>query len=173
MIAAMGMGYSTPIWSEVADDMFGTVRFSPDFEIDLSGDLAVEVHLWIADFVIRLNVEGYNFTPFDFLFWIDPFNPKRYCYGMEYYTRGLRLFVEIEQSIDECHFGAFGILNSDPLDCVWRTYKPFPVYELQATDVLDVSGDYFKFKCMNWFSAEWENWDYDINGPTSVVAPAT
>ena len=172
VLTQFGMGWNAPFWSEIAEDRFGTVRISPDFEIDLSAEASMELHFVFADLIARVVVEGYNFTPFDFLLWVDPFYPKRFCYGMEYYTKGLRVLVEAEQHIDECHLGAFGFLNDDPLDCTWRTYKPeIPIFELQATDFLDVRGDYFRFHCMQWWSAEWENWDFEKNGPVSFELP--
>lgn len=160
------MGWTGPFWAEVADDTFGMVRFSPTYEFEASGELAAEIHLAFADFIFRLVLEAYNFTPFDFLMWVDPYNPKRYCVGFEYYTTGLRAYVNLEQHIDECYLGGFGFLNEDRLDCYWRTYKPeLAVYEIQASDFVDVRGDYIRFKCMNWFSADWDNWDSSKNGP--------
>lgn len=40
--------------------------------------------------------------------------------------------------------------------------------KLQATKILDIDGDYWSFRCQNWFSAGWDNWDTERNGPLQL-----
>ena len=73
-------------------------------------------------------------------------------------TKGLLLEVNYEQEVWECNFGAFGVLVDDWYDCTWMKYKPqLPIFEIQATKYADVSGSYLTYRCVNWYSAEWDD----------------
>lgn len=39
---------------------------------------------------------------------------------------------------------------------MWQNYNPvLPIFEIQATKLADVSGSYFDYRCVNFYSAEW------------------
>ena len=89
------------------------------------GTIRLTLHLNFIEVSAVLQMYPFKFTPFDILFRIDPFPPKRHCFGLSYIVRTLLAQVMLETRVNECYWGLAGILtNNDPSDCIWRSYKP-------------------------------------------------
>ena len=119
------------------------------------------LHLAYYELSFSLDLDAYKFTPFDFLVRWDPLEKERYCLGFDFYTLGPTASANIAQNVMECNFGGVGLLagNIDPADCKWRNYSPnIPLYEIGLKSILDFEGEYYPYRCVNWWSAGWENW---------------
>jgi hypothetical protein len=141
------IGWEIPTWAEVID-IYNMIVVSPEviFELGINGQ--VEFHLWFVELIVRLNLNVYKFTPFDFLSKIDAANPERNCYGMTYYAEGLYTSIEVESKVDECHVGflAYTWDGFDPYDCWWRHYElQLPIWSIQIGEWLDFFGHYFRY----------------------------
>lgn len=66
----------------------------------------------------------------------------------------------IETRVNECYYGLIGIMtDNDPSDCTWRAYRPeLPLYSFGSQDIGDVDGTYINYHCLNWYSAQWDEW---------------
>lgn len=140
-------------------------EFAPILQMALNAWATVEFHLYFINIKFEPWIQPYAFTPMDVTIRVDPMKPQRWCYGMDYYGESLIFAINYEQDVRECHYGIFGHLvpnvYNDPraLDCVWRYYKPENyLYKAQITKAADFYGNYVPYKCMNWMSADWEDW---------------
>ena len=86
---------------------------------------------------------------------------------MDYYGESLLFEIDYIQSVNECQWGLFGQLFSfkatggkpDGFNCNWRHYRPdMPVWSIQITEAADFYDSYYPYRCMNWYSADWEDW---------------
>ena len=70
----------------------------------------------------------------------------------------------IEWRVKECYSGLIGRLtDNDREDCFWRSYKPeLPIYQLQYENIGNMSGTYFEYKCVNWYSAGWSDFPISL-----------
>ena len=107
------------------------INFEPTFNLDVGAYWRVEFHLYFINFEFSINLMPYKFRPFDFTIGFDPNFPRRYCFGFDYYTKGFALEVMMEQSVNECTYGAIGIATDDWHDCKWKNYNPeIPLFEI-------------------------------------------
>ena len=166
--AQFALSWTAPLWTEFRegyDKTYRMINFEPTLDLDLGLYMKVAFHLYFIEFEFEVNLMPYIFRPFDFTFQIDPFNPKRYCFAFDYFTKGLALEVFFEQSVKECTYGAVGIAIDDWHDCVWHNYNPeIPIFEIQATKLADINGEYFHPRCVNFYSAEWDDDLYPLPG---------
>ena len=157
----LGLAWTAPLWVEYLkgyETEYTMINFEPTFDLDLAALIKLEFHLYFINFNFEIAIVPYRFRPFSFTFQLDPQNNRRYCFSFDYMTKGLLLEVNYEQDVWECNFGAFGVLVDDYYDCRWMNYNPeLPIFEIQATKFADVSGSYLTYRCVNWYSAEWDN----------------
>jgi len=120
--AEFGLSWAAPLWTDIIegyDKSYRMINFEPSVDLDIGFRIKFAFHLYFIEFEFSVDLMPYMFRPFDFIFQIDPFHPRRYCYGFDYYTKGLALEIMYEQNVMECTFGALGILVDDYKDCIW------------------------------------------------------
>ena len=150
------------------------ITISPEGYLNLYASGIFEIHLWFIEMKWMLDIDIFEFAPFDFIGKFDPLHPSRNCYGMGYHAKGLDINLNLDWKVNECFLGvlAYTWTGFNPYDmCRWKNYTlELPIWHYQIGPWLDFGGDYFRYMCQNWHSAEWENWDYEIDGPT-VIQP--
>jgi len=68
----------------------------------------MEFYMWFWNLKFTTFIQPYAFTPFDLAVRFDPVKPQRWCHGMDYYGEALAFAVNIEEEVNECHWGLFG-----------------------------------------------------------------
>lgn len=107
------------------------INFEPTFDLDLGAYAKIAFHLFFIEFEVSVDLIPYRFRPFAFSFAIDPYHPRRYCFGFDYFTKGVALEIFYSQNVRECNFGAFGYFVGDWEDCRWQKYNPaLPLFEI-------------------------------------------
>ena len=129
--------------------------------MDLNAWASAEIHLYFMNVRFLASIKPYSFQPFDVSVKTDPVSPSRWCHGADFSGKALKFEIDYQQEVNECHWGLFGqlFLDNSNLDCTWRYYKPEkPLFETQITEAVDFEGSYYNYRCMNWHSAEWDQW---------------
>jgi len=136
-------------------------------------EVIMHIRLWFIEMKWRFDTSVFKFSPIDFIAKFDPDHPTRNCYGMTYHAKGLILSLHLDWYVNECFLGflAYTWSGFNPYTCFWRHYTlELPIWKYQIGPWLDFGGDYFPYGCKNWHSAQWSNWDSEIQGPT-VIQP--
>ena len=143
-------------------DRFTLVTANPKLNLELLGNAKFTAHLGEAEISLVFNMYPFKFTPFNIMLQADALHPERYCTGMDYDVKAFLAEVMIETRINECYWGVLGLsTDQDAKDCVWRKYAPeLPIYSYLLDNIGNISGTYFKYTCVNWYSATWENWPF-------------
>ena len=66
--------------------------------------------LYFFTYTIKLDLEGFRYTPMDFTFLWNLDKLDRFCYALQWSTRGLKTLVNTVLYVDECQVGLFGII---------------------------------------------------------------
>ena len=118
--AEFALGWSAPLWSDFTEgyeETYRMINFEPNLDLDLGFKIAFSFHLYFISWEFSIDLMPYKFRPFDFVFQIDAFPPRRYCFGFDYFTKGLALEIMLEQNVHECSVGLLGIAVDDWNDC--------------------------------------------------------
>ena len=155
----LALAWALPIFLDLIED-YTLVSASPRLDWEIISDLRFNIHLNFIELTVHLEFLPFKFTPFDFLFRLDSTATQRYCLGFDSYVRTLLAQIKFEYRVMECTYGLVGYLTgNDDRDCFWRSYEPeIPLYSIQVTDLGDVNGEYMHYRCMNWYSADWQEW---------------
>jgi len=97
--AELNLSWSAPLWAEYThgyDESFAMVAFEPTFDLDIGFYMKIAFHLYFIEWEFSVDLLPYKFRPFDFTLQIDPYHPKRYCFGFDYWTKGLALEIYVE-----------------------------------------------------------------------------
>ena len=174
LIFEFALGYDIPIWSDLQENKY-VIKTTPQLKLSWYGEGQISFHIGKVNITIKADGDIWKITPFDFSFWWDPIQPERYCFGMTYAMEAITFNVLVQEEVEECHFGVFGLFQ-DPadlaLDCFKRVYKldrpdqnttrayidEMPVYQFKPIDWFDARGDYIRFRCVNWYSADYPSW---------------
>lgn len=115
-------GYEAPVFHLNSGENF--VVTNPKLYLEAANHLVLQVNLGVFSFRITNDLTGYrfNFVDLSYLWSID--DNTKYCYGVDWSTTGFENVVGSEQIVNECQFGALGLLIGNPRDCKVRRYVP-------------------------------------------------
>ena len=155
----VAMSWTSPVFLDTVDK-YTMISAAPKFNLEILGNMTFGLHLGIVELKAVLNSYPFKFTPLDVMLRADAMQPERYCMGLGYGVKTLLADLMVEARVNECHMGLLGSrTGNDPSDCTWRTYKPeLPIYSMQLGNIGTYEDEYMPYRCMNWYSAAWENW---------------
>lgn len=150
------IGFSTDVILTYQGLAFWLARQNKDFLVlnpsvflEAAGHVWFELKLYFMTIKVNGDLIGYKASPLDYQATWDLDNKEDYCQSLGAYQDILDLKINLESDVNECFFGAIGIIQGgDPYDCVWRVYKPrTPVYNLSVLDEADLIYDYYPWTC--------------------------
>ena len=78
-----------------------------------------------------MDVNGFDIYPFDYKVKLDVVNYEEICHQLDWSSQGLSFSVNGQMSVNECSFGALGIIIQNYNLCEWKNqYVDYPLYSI-------------------------------------------
>lgn len=101
----------------------------PKAYVELATHNYIEFFYGIFSFRFNFDFTGYryNIVQLTYLWSID--NTSNYCYGLDWSINASKYTVYSEEFVEECSYGALGLISGRVKDCRNRRYTPnVPIY---------------------------------------------
>lgn len=163
-------GYKWPFYTQ--NQYMAT---NPKIRFMIGGKSWVTIILYMLKLTVYLDVNGFDVIPFNYLVLLDIVNYQNVCHRLDWSSQGLSFAVNGQISVNECSFGALGIIIRNFNLCEWKNqFIDYPLYQV-AYEELSYGGNFVETECYDFWTGtnstfeEASNYyDEDIEGTRST-----